>query len=425
MRIITFISTRYPIAYHTGTLSLLAIPIAAITGTLAALFLFLLEHVTSYRHQHPWLLYLLPLAGLLIYLIYHRWGRTSAAGNNLLISEVHQPTHSVPARMAPLVLLTTLITHLFGGSAGREGTAVQMGGSIAAKLTRWFRLSHTHTSSCILMGIAAGFGAVFGTPITGAVFALEVVAIGQIRYKALLPCLLSALMAHAVCTAWGITHTHYPISTPATIPTGTTWPQIRIMALAALSGIAFGRAAHLFSATTHTIQQVTHRLFSRTPWLTPIIGGLLIIIITLLLGNTYYLGLGVSSPTPHGVSIVSAFSPGHIAHFSWLIKLLLTAITLGTGFKGGEVTPLFFIGATLGHTIATILGAPIQLFAALGFIAVFAGAANTPLACTLMGIELFGATYAPYYAIACFTAYYASAHSGIYAAQRLALSKHH
>src|ERR1700761_3362232 len=191
--------------------TLLVIPVALVAGSLVALFLWLLDWAIHFRFAHGWLLYLLPLAGVVIYFLYKLWGKGSEAGNNLIMDEIHAPGGGVPFRMAPLVLITTVITHLFGGSAGREGTAVQIGGSIANFFATRFRLSPEDVSMLLKAGIAAGFGAVFGTPITGAIFALEVLALGRIRHDALLPCFIASVLADVVCSAWGIHHTVYHI----------------------------------------------------------------------------------------------------------------------------------------------------------------------------------------------------------------------
>ncbi|MCW3465696.1 voltage-gated chloride channel family protein [Chitinophaga nivalis] len=407
--------------------TLLVLPVALAAGSLVALFLWLLEWATQFRWAHSWLLYGLPFAGIGIYWLYRLAGRNAEKGNNLIMEEIHQPGGGVPARMAPLVLLTTIITHLFGGSAGREGTAVQIGGSIAGWIARKLGLTPKDTRILLMTGIAAGFGAVFGTPVTGAVFALEVLAIGVMRYDALVPCLIAAVLADWVCSAWGITHTHYSIHY-----TGKAvmeyWPFVHLdlwlLVKVILGGVAFGLSSFLFSTLMHRIKHHANA-YIKIPWLVPFAGGLLIIGLTFVAGTTDYLGLGVHSASPDGISIVAAFDAGHaINPWSWLWKLVFTAITLGMGFKGGEVTPLFFIGATLGHTLAVLLGAPVDLFAGLGFVAVFAGATNTPIACTLMGIELFGADHTLYLAVACFTAYYFSGHTGIYGAQRLGVPKY-
>jgi H+/Cl- antiporter ClcA len=415
-----------PFSVVTGLLrwTLLILPVALTTGSLVALFLWLLDKATHSRWDHPWLLFLLPASGVAIYLLYRYLGKNSEAGNNLIMDEIHEPGGGVPARMAPLVLLSTVITHLFGGSAGREGTAVQIGGSVAQFFARRLKLTQEDISLLLTTGIAAGFGAVFGTPVTGAIFALEVLAIGRIQYDALIPCLIASVLADITCSAWGIHHTQYAIH--FTTEAHTLQSFIHFDGLLLLetigAGILFGLTSMLFATLTHTIKTKSRKWISRH-WLIPVIGGLLIIALTYALQTRDYLGLGVTAEQPDGISILSCFHAGGATPLSWWWKLLFTAITLGTGFKGGEVTPLFFIGAALGNTIATLTGAPIDLLAGLGFIAVFAGATNTPIACTFMGVELFGPTPVLYFAVACFTAYYFSGQSGIYSSQRTAIPK--
>ncbi|UAY51202.1 voltage-gated chloride channel family protein [Ferruginibacter albus] len=416
-----FSSEFFPVVSHLVRWTLLSTPVAIIIGSLVALFLFLLDKVTQLRWQHGWLLFLLPLAGVLIYFIYKYLGKNAEAGNNLVIDEIHEPGGGVPARMTPLILFTTLITHLFGGSAGREGTAVQMGGSIAGFFGRLIKLKNGDLRILLMTGMSAGFGAVFGTPVTGAIFALEVLTIGRIRYIALLPCLIAAIVADITCKAWNIQHTVYHIlfkdsSLHFSFIPFDVWLLVKVIGAA----VCFGLAGYLFSLLTHSIKRTSNQ-YIKTKWLIPFIGGSIIIALTFLIGTKDYLGLGVTNPT-NGASIVAAFHTS-LPCYSWFLKLLFTAITIGMGFKGGEVTPLFFIGAALGNAIAIVTGAPIDLFAGLGFIAVFAGATNTPLACTIMGVELFGGEYILYYAIACFTAYYCSGHSGIYYSQRVENSK--
>ncbi|HYF69058.1 MAG TPA: voltage-gated chloride channel family protein [Ohtaekwangia sp.] len=404
--------------------TVLIVPVSIVIGLLVALFLWLLEWATTTRWSNMWLIFLLPLAGVVITLLYRFAGKNADAGNNLIMDEIHKPGGGVPFRMTPLILFTTVLTHLFGGSAGREGTAVQMGGSISSLFAKWYKLKQEDKRILLMCGMAAGFSAVFGTPITGALFALEVLTIGRIKYDALVPCLIASVIADITCTTVGVPHTHYSIPFSGTGEQLLSFFPFDLVLLLKVigSGVAFGVAAFLFSKLMHLIKDTSNLYISRK-WLIPVIGAVLVIGISYAMGTFDYLGLGVTTPDPNGVSIVSAFSPGGATHYSWILKLLLTAITLGMGFKGGEVTPLFFIGATLGHSIAVITGAPLDLMAGLGFIAVFAGATNTPIACTMMGIELFGSQHVLYYAIACFTAYYFSGQTGIYGSQRKAINK--
>lgn len=400
--------------------SFITIPVSVAIGSMVALFLWLLNWAIHYRFAHTWLLYLLPVAGVGIHFLYKLYGASAERGNNLVIDEIHEPGAGVPKRMAPLILLTTVITHLFGGSAGREGTAVQIGGSIANLFAGWFKLDTTDRQVILTTGIAAGFGAVFGTPLTGAVFALEVLTIGRIRNNALLPCLIAGMFGDLTVAAWGLHHTQYHIDVVAA---GQQFYghhihlNLLLLLKVVIAAVCFGLVAYLFSFTVHQVKAIAIKSIKKS-WLIPACGGAIIIALTLLLGKPDYLSLGVDAEYPGAVTIISAFHHGGADALSWFWKLIYTCITLGTGFKGGEVTPLFYIGATLGNTLASLLDAPVSLFAALGFIAVFAGATNTPLACTIMGIELFGSEHALLFAVACFVAYYFSGPSGIYGSQK-------
>ena len=408
----------------------ISVPSGAFVGSAVALFLWLLDRVTELHWQHPWLLYLLPLAGLVSGSLYHRFGKTAEAGNNLIMEQIHEPGGGVPTRMAPLVLIGTLITHLFGGSAGREGTAVQMGGSLVATFGRWLKLNETDTQILLTSGIAAGFGAVFGTPLTGAIFAIEVLTIGRMSYTALIPCLIASIVGDQVNTAWGVGHMQYQVAWAASVSETASGMTLdwRLTGKVAIAAVCFGLTSVLFAQLTHGIAWAFRRTIA-IPWLRPAVGGIVVILLTLALRDRDYLGLGVNAnpDTPDAVTIQSCFLIGGAAMFSWWWKLLFTAVTVGSGFKGGEVTPLFFIGAALGNVLGRLLGAPVDLMAALGFVAVFAGATNTPLACTIMAVELFAhgnssllsSGFVVYAAIACFLSWFLSGHSSIYRAQRI------
>lgn len=401
--------------------TLLVVPVGVLSGSASALFLWSLDRVTELHWQYGWLLFLLPVAGMVVGAVYHWVGKSAEGGNNLIINQIHEPGGGVPTRMAPLILVGTLVTHLFGGSAGREGTAVQMGGSLASAYGRLCKFGEENMRVLLLAGVAAGFGSVFGTPLTGAVFAMEVLVIGRVQYDALIPVLVASVVADVTCSAWGVHHAIYQIGIGDS-SRHLAQLDASLMAKVVLVGIACGLVSKLFAELTHGLQHALKKIAPVGAWRAAL-GGAIVIGLVYLVGTHDYLGLGVRSQAPGGVSLLSAFTPGGATPWSWWWKLLFTAVTLASGFKGGEVTPLFFIGATLGNVLAVLLGAPVDLFAGLGFIAVFAGATNTPLACTIMGIELFGSHYTVYFSVACFVAYFFSGHSGIYAAQRLGVSK--
>lgn len=374
--------------------------IATATGSASAFFLTALQWCTNLREHNLWIIMLLPIGGLGIGLLYHHYGTDVVKGNNLLLDELQLPQKPIPFKMAPLVLIGTLITHLFGGSAGREGTAVQMGGAIADRLAKPFRLNAEDRKILILMGISGGFASVFGTPIAGAVFALELMVLRKIKLQWLLPTFLTAFASDFICGAWHVNHIRYEIpNVPDFSAMTIVW--------AAVAGIFFGIAAMLFTRTTSIITRLFG--FMKYPPLRPFVGGIVLVAAFFLIGNTNYHGLGIPI-------ILEAFK-NPVAHYAFALKILLTAVTLGSGFKGGEVTPLFFIGAVLGNALFGFIPLPLALLAGMGLAAVFSGATHTPLTCSFLGLELFGIASVPYIAIACFVAYVFSGSSGIYSSQ--------
>lgn len=402
---------RGALAWLRGALAslLLVIPVGILAGVASALFLWALDAVTQTRWNHPWLLFLLPLAGALSGWIYQKFGAHAERGNDLIIDEIHQPGGGVPLRMAPLVLLGTLLSHLCGGSVGREGTAVQMGGSLADGFARRIGAAPELRRLLLLAGVGSGFAAVFGTPLAGAIFAVEVLSVRRIEPRSIIPILLASLVADLTCRACGAQHSSFAVaSAPATLG---------LLARVVLAALAFGLVARVFAWLAHTLK-ARLRGWIGSPLLRPVLGGLLVIALVWLLGTRDYLGLGVSSPDPSAVTLLSAFQPGGAHPWSWALKLTFTVLTLSAGFKGGEVTPLFFIGATLGNSLATTLGAPVDLFAALGFVAIFAAATHTPLASTVMGLELFGTHHTLPIIISCLIAHLAAGTTRIYHAQR-------
>jgi H+/Cl- antiporter ClcA len=387
--------------------------LGSVSGVLAGLssaaFLVTLNWATDTRLDNPGLLYLLPVAGLVIGCAYRYIGGRSAGGNVLIIEEIHEPTDWIPRRMAPLVYAGTVVTQLFGGSAGREGTAIQMSGSLTDWFSRSVRLDRVDRRMMLIAAIGGGFGAVFGVPIAGCVFALEVQAVGRMRYDALVPALAASLVGDLVVRGLGVKHLHLP-------HVGAVDLTPLLIGKFVLAGLVFGLASILFIEATHAIKGLLGRTVGWSP-ARLVVGGLAIILLVGVVGNRDYLGLSlplITASVAGGAGVVSA---------AFLWKLLFTAVTLGAGFPGGEVTPLFVIGATLGVTMGRLLDVPIPLMAAVGFVAVFAAAANTPLTCTIMGIELFGSGPVVLFAVACVVAYIFSSHRGIYGSQRVDTSK--
>ena len=394
---------------YMGKWLFLASAVAALSGSASAFFLLALDWATATRLAHRWLIWLLPMAGFVVGWLYLHFGQQVEAGNNLLIDEIHDPKKLIPLRMVPLVLGGTVVSHLFGASVGREGTAVQMGGALADQFTHLFKLTHEDRRIILMSGISAGFASVFGTPLAGAIFGLEVLAIGRLRYDAILPCMVAAIVADQVGLLWGVHHTHYAI---AFVPPVTVWPLLVMV----IAGALFGLTGKLFADFTHSLSGWMKKRITYGP-LRPFLGGIVVAAAAWFLGADRYIGLGI--PT-----IVEAFQQP-LAPYDFAAKMAFTITSLGSGFKGGEVTPLFYIGATLGNALAPILNMPVPLLAGIGFVAVFAGAANTPLASTLMAMELFGAEVGVYAAIACVVSYLFSGHTGIYRSQRVGHAKRH
>lgn len=378
------------------------------SGLASALFLVSLEWVSNYRDGHLWIIWLLPLGGLFIGLLYYHFGKDVVKGNNLILEEYENPKKTIPFLMAPMVLTGTLITHLFGGSAGREGTAVQMGSAIADQFSTVFALSKSERKTILIIGISAGFASIFGTPLAGALFALEVLFFSKINFKSIIPSFFTAYIAYFVVEFLEVKHTHYSIPFVPNI-------SITNLGLIILAGIVFGLTAMLFSKTTHFFGQLFSKFIAFPP-IRPLIGGTILAIAFYFIGNTKFIGLGIPV-------IVDSFE-NVSGNFDFLLKILFTAFTLGAGFKGGEVTPLFFIGATLGSALSAFIPLPIALLAGMGFVAVFSGATHTPVACTIMGMELFGIDCGIYIGLSCLIAYFCSGYIGIYSSQIVKGPKH-
>lgn len=381
--------------------------VGILTGCVITLFLKSLELATSLRISHPYLLFLLPLGGAFVSFIYSKYGKNSAKGNNLIIDKINDCSDHIPLRMAPLVFLGTFITHLFGGSAGREGTGVQIGSSISEAVGRLLKLDNFDTKIILMSGISSGFGAVFGTPLAGTMFGLEIAVLGIMSYESLIPCFTAAFVGSLVTELFGIHHSHYKVI-------GIPSINLAVILKIVLCAVLFGLLSTLFSELTHKLKEIFSSIFKNTS-VKSIVGGFIIIILTYVIGTRDYLGLSLPL-------MASSFN-GHVSPFSAFLKLIFTSITLGTGFQGGEVTPLFVIGSTFGNTLSNLLHMSPSFLAALGVIGIFAGATNAPITSFILGIEMFGSAGSEYMLMTCIISYLFSGHSGIYTSQRIGKSK--
>ena len=378
-------------------------------GIASAVFLHLLDHATKLREEHETLVYALPVAGLVIGALYERWGGPIKGGNNLVLDTLHEERTQLPLRMTPMVLLGTVLTHVFGGSAGREGTAVQMGASLADAIAHRFRVRPELRKQLIAAGMAGGFASVFGTPVAGTIFGLEVMAIGIIEYEALLPALVASLVGNFVTLRLGVVHTPYPQIAHVDFT-------VLVLGKLCVIGVVMALATIAFVELTHALKHTLEKRFSRLP-LRMFVGGAAVVVMWKLIGTSDYLGLGVPM-------IVRSFTDPNLPWFAFAAKLVFTAVTLGAGFIGGEVTPLFFVGATLGSVCARLLGLPIELGAAIGLAAVFGAAANTPIALSIMVVELVGGAALPHVVVVTVLAYILTGNRSIYPSQRLRRQKH-
>jgi H+/Cl- antiporter ClcA len=380
----------------------ISVLISILIGSVSAIFLISLDWITSTRENNFYLIYFLPLVGLLIGYFYHFYGKNVEAGNKLILQEYDKPKKIIPLKMTPMIYFGTIFTHLFGASAGREGTAIQMSASISDQISRFFHLDIDKRRIILLCAIASGFAAVFGTPFAGILFALELILFKKVSYKSLFPIILSAFGADFICQFLGGNHTQYFI---------LSIPILDSMSIAytIFAGILFGVVGFLFIQMMKIMTDFFKKTIKFSP-LRPFFGGIIILFLILIFQTTEFIGLGIPS-------IVKSFEQS-AAFSSFLLKIIFTVITLSSGFKGGEVTPLFFIGATLGSALAIFIPLPTELLAGIGFVAVFAGATKTPIACSIMGLELFGSEAEVFIITACFIATLSSGYNSIFGTNR-------
>ncbi len=372
-----------------------------LTGATSALFLWTLDQATNLQNKNPVLLFGLPIIGFVIGWFYFHFGQDVEAGNSLIVKEMNSPQKVIPLKMAPMIFIGTILTHLFGGSAGREGTAIQMGASISDQITGFLGIAKHERIYLLAAGSAAGFGSAIGTPWAGFLFGMEVLLLKGLRIDLGFFCFIGSFSAYAVTILLNAPHSHYP--TPV-LPDYLSSAWIYVF----VSGLVFGVSARFFSQFNHWVRSFFIRKIKYPPF-RPLIGGLIVVGLFYWEGSYDYVGLGIPQ-------IQNAIE-NQVGFLKPFFKSISTVFTIGSGFKGGEFTPLVFIGTTLGSALSLFLELPVSFLAALGFAAVFAGASNTPLACTVMAAEIFGLEIAPFALLACWISYSVTGKNGIYSHQ--------
>ena len=376
-------------------------------GAVGTAFHYSVEYVTQFRSGHSWIIFLLPAAGLLIVFLYRAGGIKHDKGTNLVIGSIRNPEYNVPFRMAPLIFITTVITHLFGGSAGREGAALQIGGSLGASIGKLIKMDDNDKHIMTLCGMSAGFAALFGTPVTAALFSVEVISIGILYYSALVPCILSATISYAITEKFHITPTYFILNQ---VPEMSLATGIRVIILSVAAAVL----SILFCMSMQVIGK-TFKKYLKNQYLRILVGGVLLVLLTLAVRCNDYNGAGMNiiEQAIHGTAKPEAF----------ILKLLFTCITIGCGFRGGEIVPSFFIGATFGCTLGGWIGLDPGFGAAMGLVCLFCGVVNCPLASLVLSIELFGASGILLFAIGCSVSYMLSGYYSLYSEQKIIYSK--
>jgi H+/Cl- antiporter ClcA len=384
-----------------------ALIVGGVVGITATAFYFGLSFVTVLRTQHQWLIYFLPFGGLVIVALYHVLHNEKDTGTNLVISAIHSDDE-LPLRMAPLIFISTLITHLFGGSAGREGAALQIGGSIGNAIGKLFRFDDKDKHVMIMCGMSAAFSTLFGTPMAAAIMPMEIVSVGVMYYIALVPCVVSSLVAHGIAYSFGIGSSSFDLGT---LPAFGITSGVKITFLAILCA----SVSIIFCIILHQTEFL-YKKFLTNPYLRVFAGGCLVIILTLLVGDQTYNGTGVN--------VIEHCIAGSVRPEAFLLKMIFTALTLGAGYKGGEIVPSFFIGAAFGCLFGNLLGFSPALCAAVGMTAVFCGVTNCPISSLLISFELFGYNGMPYFLLTIAFSYMLSGYFGLYRSQRIVYSKY-
>lgn len=390
---------------------LFACIIGLVCGGVGAAFHFAIEAVTELRIAQPWIIWLLPGAGALIVLLYRWCGMEKDRGTNFVLMAVRE-NEPLRLRTAPLIFIATVLTHLTGGSSGREGAALQLGGSISSKIGRWMGLDDKDSRVITMCGMSAAFAALFGTPLTAAIFSMEVVSVGVMYYAAIVPCVLASLIGTGVAGWFGIAPTAYKLLNVPGLGVGSA---LRVIGL----GVLFALLAIFFCRLMHAAPKLYQKYLPR-PVVRAAVGGGIVIALTYLVwlwapGTYYYAGAGAH--------IIARAMVGEARPEAFFLKMLFTTVTLGAGFKGGEIVPVFFVGSTFGCVAAPLLGLSPSFGAGLGMVSVFCGVTNCPMTSLLLAFELFGGQGLPLFAIACAVSYMLSGYYGLYSEQKIVYSK--
>ncbi len=378
-----------------------------VVGIFSSLFAFCLKAVSDYRSANPAIILFLPAAGVFIVFLYGIFKYKNDKGTNLVISAIHAEA-DLPFKMAPLIFVSTIITHLFGGSAGREGAALQLGGSIGNQLGKWFKFDEKDKRVAVMCGMSAAFSAVFGTPVAAAIFSMEVVSVGVMYYAALMPCVFASLVASKVAANMGIGPETFVLTN---VPAFHMAPSIKIIALAALCALL----SIIFCISLHSLGDFYRSKF-KNPYLRIIFSSAVIIVLTAALQTDIYMGAGVS--------VIEEAVKGSTPVFAFFWKIVFTALTLESGFKGGEIVPSFFVGASFGCLFGRVAGISPSLCAGVGMIALFCGVTNCPITSMLIAFELFGYEAVPYFLLGISVSYLMSGYYGLYHDQTIVYSKY-
>ena len=381
--------------------------IGIIVGMVGVLFHFGIEFATEYRLEHAWILWLLPIGGILIAFTYRFAGMEKDRGTNFVLVAIRSSEEKISLRTAPLIFFSTIITHLFGGSSGREGAALQLGGSIASKIGRMLNLDKKDRIIFAMSGMSAAFSALFGTPITSVIFSMEVITVGIMHYSAIVPCVTSAMVGASIASYFGVAPTAFQLYG---IPEISVLFMIKVLLLSMLCALL-----SILFCTFMKRTSAFYRSWIPDKVLRAFIGGCIVITLTFLVGTTDYNGAGMD--------VISRAIAGEAKAEAFLLKIVFTAFTLGAGFKGGEIVPAFFVGSTFGNIAGKLLGLSPSFGAGIGLVAIFCGVTNCPLTSLILSIELFGIQGLGYFAVAVAVSYILSGYYGLYSEQKIVYSK--